>query len=48
MSQEPVVRCEGVARTYGRGATATVALQPTDCEVRPGERVAIMGPSGSG
>ncbi|MDX6721807.1 MAG: putative transport system ATP-binding protein [Solirubrobacteraceae bacterium] len=48
MSQEPVVRCEGVARTYGRGATATVALAPTDCEVRPGERVAIMGPSGSG
>jgi ABC-type lipoprotein export system ATPase subunit len=44
----PVVRCESVARTYGRGPTATVALQPTDCDVLPGERIAIMGPSGSG
>jgi putative ABC transport system ATP-binding protein/lipoprotein-releasing system ATP-binding protein len=45
---EPVVRCEGAARSYGEGAAATVALQPTDCAVAPGARVALVGPSGSG
>ena len=45
---EPLVRLDGAARTYGRGPTATVALQPTDCEVHPGARTAIVGPSGSG
>jgi ABC-type lipoprotein export system ATPase subunit len=45
---EPLVRCAGVARTYGHGATATVALQPTDCEIEDGARIAIVGPSGSG
>jgi ABC-type lipoprotein export system ATPase subunit len=44
----PLVRCEGVARTYGEGATATVALQATDCEVFAGQRIALVGPSGSG
>ncbi len=43
-----LVRCDGVARTYGHGATATVALQATDCEVFAGQRVAVVGPSGSG
>jgi ABC-type lipoprotein export system ATPase subunit len=45
---EPLVRCRGSARTYGSGASATVALQPTDLEVQPGERIALAGPSGSG
>lgn len=44
----PLVSCQGAARSYGEGATATVALQPTDCVVEPGARVALMGPSGSG
>ena len=48
VSAEALVLCEGAARTYGDGATATVALQPTDCRVRQGDRVARMGPSGSG
>jgi ABC-type lipoprotein export system ATPase subunit len=48
MTAEPVVRCTGVGRTYGRGESATVALQPTDCEVAPGARIAVVGPSGSG
>jgi putative ABC transport system ATP-binding protein/lipoprotein-releasing system ATP-binding protein len=43
-----LVRCRGVARTYGAGPTATVALQPTDCEIRHDTRVALVGPSGSG
>jgi ABC-type lipoprotein export system ATPase subunit len=45
---EPLVRCEGAARTYGKGSTATVGLQPTDCEIASGARVALVGPSGSG
>jgi putative ABC transport system ATP-binding protein/lipoprotein-releasing system ATP-binding protein len=45
---EPIVRCSGVARTFGSGPAATVAVQPLDCEVHPGELVALMGPSGSG
>ena len=44
----PLVRCEGAARTFGSGPGATVALQPTTCEVFPGARIAVMGPSGSG
>jgi putative ABC transport system ATP-binding protein/lipoprotein-releasing system ATP-binding protein len=48
MTGEPLIRCRGAARTYGTGRTATVALQPADCEVAPGARVAIVGPSGSG
>jgi ABC-type lipoprotein export system ATPase subunit len=43
-----VVRCDGAARTFGAGASATVALQPTDCELESGEQVALVGPSGSG
>ncbi|MCW2952903.1 MAG: transporter ATP-binding protein [Conexibacter sp.] len=43
-----LARCLGAARTFGRGAGATVALQPTDCEVLAGEHIAVVGPSGSG
>ena len=43
-----VVTCAGVGRTYGAGHAATVALQPTECTVGEGARIAIMGPSGSG
>ena len=45
---DPLVRCRGVARTHGRGATATVALAATDCELWAGDQVALTGPSGSG
>jgi ABC-type lipoprotein export system ATPase subunit len=47
-ASEPLVRCAGVARTYGTGPTATVALEPTDCEVPEGARIGLVGPSGSG
>ncbi|MEP6954467.1 MAG: ABC transporter ATP-binding protein [Solirubrobacteraceae bacterium] len=47
-THEDLVRCDGAARTYGAGETATVALQPADCVVRPGDRIALVGPSGSG
>jgi putative ABC transport system ATP-binding protein/lipoprotein-releasing system ATP-binding protein len=48
MSAGPLVRCAGAGRTYGHGSAATVALAPTDCEVRAGARIALAGPSGSG
>ncbi|WP_028058977.1 ABC transporter ATP-binding protein [Candidatus Solirubrobacter pratensis] len=47
-SVDVLVLCEGAARTYGDGSTATVALQPTDCLIAPRDRVALIGPSGSG
>jgi ABC-type lipoprotein export system ATPase subunit len=43
-----VVSCTGAGRTYGRDATATVALQPTTCQVAERARIAVTGPSGSG
>jgi len=45
---ELLCRCADVARTYGSGRTATVALHGTSCQVAEGDRIAIVGPSGSG
>jgi putative ABC transport system ATP-binding protein/lipoprotein-releasing system ATP-binding protein len=47
-SHQPLAVCDGVARTYGSGQAATVALQPTTCEIPAGARIALVGPSGSG
>jgi ABC-type lipoprotein export system ATPase subunit len=44
----PLVRCTGAGRTYGSGATATVAVAECDCVVGAGDRIALMGASGSG
>ena len=43
-----VVQGNHVARTYGRGAAAVVALYGATFEVTAGEQVAVVGPSGSG
>jgi putative ABC transport system ATP-binding protein len=43
-----LVRCDGVARTYGRGASAVVAVHEVSCTVGPATRAALMGRSGSG
>jgi ABC-type lipoprotein export system ATPase subunit len=45
---ELLVRCDGAGRTFGAGPTATVALQPADCQVPEDARIALVGPSGSG
>jgi ABC-type lipoprotein export system ATPase subunit len=45
---EPLVVAQGVARTYGSGASAVVALHDVSCVVHSGEHIAIVGPSGSG
>jgi ABC-type lipoprotein export system ATPase subunit len=45
---EVLVRCEEVARTFGKGAAAVVAVRRVTCEIRAGEVLAVTGPSGSG
>jgi putative ABC transport system ATP-binding protein len=46
--QPPLVACHDVARTFGRGAAAVVAVHGATCAVRAGDRIAIVGASGSG
>ena len=43
-----LVVCTDVARTYGSGPTAVVALSGVSCAINAGERIALVGPSGSG
>jgi ABC-type lipoprotein export system ATPase subunit len=43
-----LVRCEEVARTFGTGAAAVVAVRRVSCEIRAGALLAVTGPSGSG
>ncbi len=43
-----LVESAGVARTFGRGRAAVVAVHGVDCRVEPVARIAITGPSGSG
>jgi ABC-type lipoprotein export system ATPase subunit len=42
------VRADNVARTYGEGAVAVVAVHGVSCVVRAGDEIALFGPSGSG
>ena len=54
MSSDPapgsdvLVRVVGVARTFGRGPVAVVAVHGASGEIRAGARLALTGPSGSG
>jgi putative ABC transport system ATP-binding protein len=43
-----VVCCVDVARTFGSGRAAVVAVHDATCAIMPGEHVALVGPSGSG
>ncbi len=47
-ARDPSVVCDNLARTYGTGATAVVAVYGVSCAVQSGSRIALTGPSGSG
>jgi ABC-type lipoprotein export system ATPase subunit len=47
-TSEMVVTCQGVARTFGRGPNAVVAVHDINCQIPPGARIALTGTSGSG
>jgi len=48
VTRAPLIRLEGVWKTYGAGDIAVHALAGIDLAVDDGEFVSIMGPSGSG
>ena len=48
IATDDLVACDDVARTFGRGATAVVAVHGMTCHIRAGDVIALTGPSGSG
>jgi len=48
MTGTALARATQVARTFGTGPAAIVAVHDINCSIHPGERIALMGPSGSG
>ena len=45
---EPFIHLEGVAKSYGKGATAHLAISNASFDVMPGELACLVGPSGCG
>jgi len=48
MSNESIIRANGIKKNYNTGKVVVKALQGVDLEVGRGEFVAVMGPSGCG
>jgi putative ABC transport system ATP-binding protein len=48
VASEPIIRLEGITKTYKTGDVEVHALIQVSLTVEQGEMVAIMGPSGSG
>ena len=47
-SQQPVLSCQGLRKTYTEGPQEITVLDGIDLEVFAGERLAVVGSSGSG
>jgi putative ABC transport system ATP-binding protein len=47
-AQGPVIRLDGVRKTYASGAVSVEALRGIGVRIEAGEYVAVIGPSGSG
>ncbi|ANP53111.1 putative ABC transport system ATP-binding protein [Streptomyces griseochromogenes] len=47
-SDETLVVCRDAALTFGQGPQAVVAVHGADLEIGAGDRLAVVGPSGSG
>jgi putative ABC transport system ATP-binding protein len=45
---QPLITCQGLARTFGHGTQAVVAVHAVTLTVAAGTRAALTGPSGSG
>mgnify|MGYP000844105568 FL=1 len=45
---EPFIRLAGVSKTYRSGRKQHLAISDASFDVRPGELVALVGPSGCG
>ncbi len=45
---EPFIHLAGVAKTYGRGESAHLAISDATFDVMPGELACLVGPSGCG
>ena len=48
MSSDLIVQARNVARTFGNGPLAVVAIHDVSCDVYAGQQIALTGPSGSG
>ena len=47
-SHQSVIKVEELAKTYGKGENAVMAIKACSFEIFKGETVALLGPSGSG
>ena len=48
MNNSPMIRCQGISKSYQKGKTTVTPLEKLDLAVPRGEFLALMGPSGSG